>query len=332
MSSLSSAFAVVSPDVDYTAERAKRKLLQLPVVSVRMGDPLKGRSYTILLEKFPGIDFGKLTLFLNGMAATMSQPHPKGKVLEKSAVKLLLSIAQSDRERECIRVAIYKASGISPTEARHRYGFQNMEARASAVDKAIQEAQIITEAIDDLAKVQDKAILATFGVEPATETDSSESEGEEDMPEEDMPMCLPAESTEKENQIALDHLVQQSIYNWFEFYEKVEALTENDTEVSAITESFFSNLSKFKFSEVEVGQINQSRQAFFAAQSESNSHQLDQIPRAVNGDIVSESDSDVDPQDLVGITDPLSSAAKALVIKRRVAIQRKARRLKAKAI
>ena len=295
-----------------------------------MGDPLKGRSYTILLEKFPGIDFGKLTLFLNGMAATMSQPHPKGKVLEKSAVKLLLSIAQSDRERECIRVAIYKASGISPTEARHRYRFQNMEARASAVDKAIQEAQIITEAIDDLAKVQDKAILATFGVEPATETDSSESEGEEDMP-----MCLPAESTEKENQIALDdlaHLMQQSIYNWFEFYEKVEALTENDTEVSAITESFFSNLSKFKFSEVEVGQINQSRQAFFAAQSESNSHQLDQIARAVNRDIVSESDSDVDPQDLVGITDPLSSAAKALVIKRRVAIQRKARRLKAKAI
>ena len=126
--------------------------------------------------------------------------------------------------------------------------------------------------------------------------------------------------------------MQQSIYNWFEFYEKVEALTENDTEVSAITKSFFSNLSKFKFSEVEVGQINQSRQAFFAAQSESNSHQLDQIARAVNGDIVSESDSDVDPQDLAGITDPLSSAAKALVIKRRVAIQRKARRLKAKAI
>lgn len=109
-------------------------------------------------------------------------------------------------------------------------------------------------------------------------------------------------------------------------------MTENDTEVSAITESFFSNLSKFKFSEVEVGQINQSRQAFFAAQSESNSHQLDQIARAVNGDIVSESDSDVDPQDLVGITDPLSSAAKALVIKRRVAIQRKAIRPKAKAI
>ena len=42
--SLSSAFAVASPGVSYTAEHARSKLLQLPVVSVRIGNPLEGRS------------------------------------------------------------------------------------------------------------------------------------------------------------------------------------------------------------------------------------------------------------------------------------------------
>jgi len=58
-----------------------------------------------------------------------------------------------------------------------------METHASAVDKATQEAEIVSKAIDDLAKIQDKALPATFGIEPASESDSSESEGEKDMPE-----------------------------------------------------------------------------------------------------------------------------------------------------
>jgi len=53
--SLSSAFAVVSTGVSYTAECARSKLLQLPVVSVRIGNPLEGRSYSVLLEKYSGV-------------------------------------------------------------------------------------------------------------------------------------------------------------------------------------------------------------------------------------------------------------------------------------
>ena len=42
--SLSSAFAIASPHIAYTAERARRKLLHLPLVSVRIGTPSEGRS------------------------------------------------------------------------------------------------------------------------------------------------------------------------------------------------------------------------------------------------------------------------------------------------
>ena len=101
--SLSSAFAVISPDVAYTAERARSKLLQLPVVSVRIGTPSEGRSYTVLIEKFPGVDYRKMGLILNGMAPPLSRSKCDKKVLEKSAVKLLLDLAQSDRERKCMQ-------------------------------------------------------------------------------------------------------------------------------------------------------------------------------------------------------------------------------------
>ena len=79
-------------------------------------------------------------------------------------------------------------------------------------------------------------------------------------------------------------------------------------------------------------QINQTRQAFFAAQNDSSAYESDKTARAVNGEIVSDDESDVDPQDFVGITDPLSETAKALIMKRRTAILRRARRLKAKAL
>lgn len=100
---------------------------------------------------------------------------------------------------------------------------------------------------------------------------------------------------------------------------------------SQTSESFPSNLAKFGFSQGEVQQISQT-QAFFAAQNESNAYELDQIARAVNGEILSDDESDVDPQDFAVITDPLSETAKALVLKRRTAILRRARRLKAKAL
>lgn len=108
-------------------------------------------------------------IILNGMASSLSRLKSDRKVLEKSAVKLLLGLAQSDREWECTRYAVFKVSGISPTEARRRYAFENIEAWASAVDKAIQEAQSIKEAVDELAKIQEKAVLATLGIELANE-------------------------------------------------------------------------------------------------------------------------------------------------------------------
>ena len=93
---LSEAFRIVAPDIKYTAEHARRLLLQMPLVAVRIGDPKKGTSFVILMEKIPGTDYFKMGSILTGLANS-SMPHTFS--LEKPVVKMLLSIAESDRER-----------------------------------------------------------------------------------------------------------------------------------------------------------------------------------------------------------------------------------------
>ena len=44
--------------------------------------------------------------------------------MTKDNLKHLLCPAQSDQERECIKYAVLKSSGLTPTAARKFYGFQ----------------------------------------------------------------------------------------------------------------------------------------------------------------------------------------------------------------
>lgn len=75
--------------------------------------------------------------------------------LEKSVVKMILRIANSDRERECLKYAIFKSSGMTPSGIRRTHGFENIE-------QAISRIQQIHKAIAQLASIQDKGLLQSF--------------------------------------------------------------------------------------------------------------------------------------------------------------------------
>jgi len=53
--------------------------------------------------------------------------------MDRPFVKMLLNLAQSPNERECLRVAIVKASGISSSKSRRDYGFERMDERTALV-------------------------------------------------------------------------------------------------------------------------------------------------------------------------------------------------------
>ena len=65
------------------------------LVSIRVGNPIKGVSFTILLEHCIGVDYCKMSLVINRMV--ISSPKNAEK-LGKSCAQMLLSMAQSDRE------------------------------------------------------------------------------------------------------------------------------------------------------------------------------------------------------------------------------------------
>ena len=109
---LRDAFQIVSPCVSYTAERARRKLLQMPLASVTVGKPSDGNSYAILTECFKDERVGVL---VNAMIQAQYQQVPKK--LDKGCVRMLLNLAQNDRERECLKYTVIKASGISASES-----------------------------------------------------------------------------------------------------------------------------------------------------------------------------------------------------------------------
>ena len=215
---------------------------------------------------------------------------------------------------------------MTPTQARHQNGFQDIASHASAVEGTIVEAKRIREAIDDLAHVQNNALLATFGIEVHVESNESEEEAgkinDESMSESDHSSYTGPEGEE------LMTLLQESHLNWFEFCERVETQFHTQLALAAM-EALFSNISKAELNPKELQLTSQSYDAYLAGRNEG--YEQDRIARGVNGEIVSESESD-DPEEYTRVTDPLSDKGKSLIVKKRAAIQRRAQRLKAPAI
>ena len=100
----------------HTAFTALERFLQMPLVAVRMGTPSSGTSAWYVLEHVEGVNLAHLLhLLLSAKSLTKSIDRRE-----------ILSLAQSDRERELIRYTAFRASGLSATAAKQHLGFQNM--------------------------------------------------------------------------------------------------------------------------------------------------------------------------------------------------------------
>ena len=122
-------------------------------------------------------------------------------------------------------------------------------------------------------------------------------------------------------------LLKQSKYNWFELVELLENQFQGD--ISGEAETVFSQVSKLG---LDTKAFHVTEQSYFAYRAiEKELYEDDHTARALNGEIVSDIESD-DPNSYIGVTDPFSAAGKDLVKKKRVAIHRRAKRKQAKAV
>lgn len=165
------------PTVSYHSLNAKRRLLQMPSVCIRIHGDL------FLMEKISGLDYTTFASFLEGRELKRHQG------ITKEGLRDLLILDKNDRERECIRYAVYKASGVTQTKARQQFGLENMYERSAHVEACVSEAKQIQTMVSELAALQDQAILNCYcgGLPPEEVYCTSDSSGESDADEE-LPM------------------------------------------------------------------------------------------------------------------------------------------------
>ena len=158
---LSESFKKAFPSLSYKTDIARRKVLQMPLVCIRLRDEW-GQFVWYIFEHIKGTNYQQFAHFAQTMVlGTRKFSKPE---IQKEEVKALLQLAQSDRERELVRYSLYKASGISSTAARRLFGFENMVFREKSVQEAIKDMHAIHEAVDELSSLQNKALLQSLGL------------------------------------------------------------------------------------------------------------------------------------------------------------------------
>lgn len=222
---MSEAFRKSFPTVKYTAEIARRKFLQMPLVNIIVGDPSSGKSRSYLLESRPGSDYNAIHQILS--VQNESSKHPG---ITKETFKEILTLAQSDRERELIRYTAFVSGQFSRTSARKQLGFDDMKRRAAEVERCIKETKDIKEAIDEIVHAEIRSIAINRGLSSSEDDCDSDSEVEET----DGILTDEVKAT-------LVGMLRESMFNWFEFLSQIE----NHHELSLDTKilcTFYSSL------------------------------------------------------------------------------------------
>ena len=140
----------------------------------------------------------------------------------------LVAIVKGEKERECVRYAVYKCSGLTQTQARNHFGLENMEARAFTVESCIKEAKEITNELDHIVSDQCQALLDCYGLTSIDEQellmgDSDESDYDDDFVDniEELLSSIPQVESTPNDDMLMKTLVDCD-YNWFEFVEQLE--------------------------------------------------------------------------------------------------------------
>ena len=323
--SLAVAYRSAFPNTAYSAECARRRLLHLPVMCFFIGHVSEGTAQYILMENIPGANHHKFRIIIDALSSLCTQPM-KTPCLDKSSIRLLLLLGQSERERECVKYSVCKASGILSTKARKLYGFENMSSKCNEVDGAILEIQNIREVIDEIAAVEDKALLSNFGIDLEFEN-SSDSESMDEPMEDDTFVQELVPSVMMDSFLSV---LRANEFNWFALIDHIESDAQSiDHDLIARIFSTLANDTCGYISENEKSLLILSKEAFEAARNDE--YEQDRIARIVNGEVVSESESD-DHENYPKVESILNDKGRKQILKRRMLIKRRAQREKLKRI
>ena len=324
---IKSVFETFFPGVTYNVTNAKR-LLQMPLAAICINEPNSGKSKIYIMEFFKGVDYVKIRHFIN-MCVT-NQSGSERISFSKDHLHQVLSLAQCDHERELIKYTAFQASGLTPTGANRRFGFQGMCERTKKVEQCIMDTRRICECVDDLSKAQDKAVVRSFGL-VTSDSDSSDS----DCDFNDLECCSQQDVDASTITIPSEDFLFQSLlpdYNWFQIVDRAMVNNDdNEKEVIKLLELFYT--SCMESSGINAGGktlLKLSHDAFIS-DWEVRRPDAEREAEALNGMIVSDAEYD-DPECYSGVVDLTESKIQDLIKRKTRSVHRRNRYLKHKLI
>lgn len=206
-----------------------------------------------------------------------------------------------------------------------------MTERSALVEKCLNDAQEIRECIYYLSTIQERAVLKSFGISCISLESSDDSEN--NLSEPTNPLDVSCIVYPIPNDLELKTILTESHFNWFQLAETVLGsclCEEEEREVVAINQldDFFRRVITSDHFTAELQMIQQSDDAFLYDREECLPRAKQQAA-ARNGEVVTDSETD-DCEDYLQLSNTNTKEARALIVRQRKSIQRKARHLRAK--
>ncbi len=134
---------------NYNPHHARRRVLQMPLacLTIEYGP---GNTECILVKYNQSVDYTSYARYINKSRCQ----YLLLRICIKKMLKSLLQLCESDREREILRYAVVKSSGLSLTKARKSFGYDNASRRMSHVENAVKHTQSIYQAMEKLARTK----------------------------------------------------------------------------------------------------------------------------------------------------------------------------------
>jgi len=157
----------------YKSDKAVRRLMQIPVVVFRK-ETAPGCSILYVIEHKPSVDYKSLLRWIT----QLSVPEKSLSGLDKQSLSALCKLASTDKDRSIIKYAVCQAQSLSAKEAQNTYGISSFNKLANKVHTALEEAAEIRLSIQDLAEIEDKALLMSLRIHDNLEEEEEEYEGD----------------------------------------------------------------------------------------------------------------------------------------------------------
>ena len=157
------------PLINYKADQAVRKLMQMPVTVVEMCLKGPGSQKLYVLESIPGVNVGKLVAIAE---KCLSKSSPRAGI-SKEMLQDLCNLATAESDRLLIKYACCKGQMLSKKQSIAFHGFHDFNHQEEKINNAITEQKEMFEAVELLGKVKDKAILQGLGLSLSSDESSS---------------------------------------------------------------------------------------------------------------------------------------------------------------